>query len=128
MIQYRKGTKFTICSEVQLIKKGWVLSSGYYYHDDFPSNLSTLGPPISKPMIAYEGSTFTIKEPYPSCKNWYYVNENNWIWPVATFIEETTKNSISGWVVSNHACMDGITPIFGWIICKTCGKNLREVR
>jgi len=128
MKQYKNGTKFTICSKDELKKKGWVLSSAYYYHDDFPSNINTLGPPISWPMLAYEGSTFTIKEPYSLCKNWYYVQENHWIWPVATFLEETTKNFTSEWIISNHKCMDGITPIYGWIICKICGKDLREVK
>ena len=129
MKQYKKDTKFIVCSEAELIKKGWVLKHpGYYYHDDFPSDRGGAGPPISSAMVSLAGDTLTVLEKYTYTKNWYQVRENTWIWPVATFLEETTQNSISGCAILEHECKDGITPINGWVICKTCGKDLRQIK
>lgn len=27
-----------------------------------------------------------------------------------------------------HLCEEGMTEIFGWMICKHCGKNLRQIK
>lgn len=132
MKKYKEGTKFEVCSEAELIKKGWVLEKsvssggvGYYYHDDFTTSTGNQGPPISTQMITHEGSTLTIKEEYSQIKNWYYVEENTYIWPAATFLEEAITIGV---VISNHECSEGITPIDGWFICKNCGKDLRKIR
>jgi len=28
----------------------------------------------------------------------------------------------------DHLCEEGMTEIFGWMICKHCGKNLRQIK
>lgn len=28
----------------------------------------------------------------------------------------------------DHLCVEGMTEIFGWMICKICGKNLRKIK
>jgi len=85
-----------------------------------------VGPPISLPMMANEGKTFTIKEPYNHCENWYYVEENTWIWPVATFM--TAFMTQIGPFGVGHTCEEGMTPICGWFICKHCGTNLSKIK
>ena len=29
---------------------------------------------------------------------------------------------------ADHKCEEGMTEIFGWVICKHCGKNLRKIK
>jgi len=117
MKQYKKGTKFTVCSFDDLLKKGWYSFIFGLNHDDFPDCS------VTKTMIdEYEGETLTVDFVDSNLhrqKKWYHVNENTWVWPVATFLET---------VDDDHTCKDGMTPIDGWFICKTCGTNLRTVK
>lgn len=119
------GIKFKVCSHDQIIKNGWTLKapvpghSGGYEHIHFP------GAQLTKEMIDdNEGQILTVKEddfaPIYGADNWYSVEENLWVWPVDTFLE--TKI-----IDFTHTCEEGMTPILGWFICKTCGDNLREI-
>ena len=108
------GTKFKVCTHEELIKKGWVHIISSYSHDDF-SNLVIL----SKMIDDYTGKTLTIKK--ERTKNWYTVEENEWQWPVATFLDTEI-------IDFTHTCVEGMTPLLGWFIWKHCGRNLKEIK
>jgi len=121
MKEYIKGTKFIVCGHDELLKKGWYLKSpNHYYHKDF------LTCQISRNMIdTYQGDTLTVTKINELHKNWYEVEEQlTFIWPVATFLSVDG----AGEDPKNHFCEEGATPIYGWIICKTCGIDLRKIR
>ncbi len=110
-----KGYKFKVCSCDELIKRGWIYIYNYYTHPDF------LGGIILREMIdANDGKILTVTN--FSTIGWYIVKENNWIWPVVTFLKETELTHL------NCECEKGMTPIDGWIICKHCGNNLSLVK
>jgi len=122
--QYKNGTQFIVCTHEELEKKGWKLSSGVvtgafkgdYSHRDF-----TCGGIIQWEMIEdWKYSTLTVKGIATSYIRWYFVEENNYLWPVDQFMLTT--------VPYLHNCIEGMTPIDGWFICKTCGDNLREIK
>lgn len=118
--EFKKGTKFTVCSIDELLKKGWTEDRrGYFVHSEFPGSI------INPRMIKdHQGETLTVVGRAPIdvlttiSQWWYTVEENKWQWPIATFIEETEI----------HACKEGMTPIDGWFICKICGTNLSTVK
>jgi len=71
----------------------------------------------------FEGDILTIKDKSHR-PNWYYVEEEDYfIWPVFTFLEGDKFLNIL-----KHKCIEGMTPLDGWFICKTCGDNLREIK
>lgn len=121
MKKYKEGTKFTVCSRTELKNKGWRREAGnlQYTHDDFPKCV------LSFEMLDnHSGQTLTVYKEDPARENWYTVSENtHYIWPVATFLEEVASSGSS-----DHECEEGMTEIFGWMICKTCGKDLRQIR
>ena len=121
MNQYKNGTKFVVCGHDELIKKGWIHDSRLdkYTHKDFHDCS------INESMLEeHEGDTFTIKSESHK-ENWYHVEEEDYyIWPVGTFLLIGTFVDDE----NDHACVEGMTEIFGWMICKTCGKNLRQIR
>lgn len=119
---YKKYTKFEVCTVKYLIDVlGWVeLQSdpNNFDHVDFP------GMTISRHMLEEsQGETLTIRSKVSErLKNWYTVVENVWFWPVATFLSYKSP--------CKEICMHikGMTPIFGWFICKLCGTNLEEIK
>lgn len=124
-ITYNIGTTFKVCTHEELVDKGWVLQkvlqkSKLYEHVDFKT-----GGVITYRMIEdYQGQTLTIIGASINFPYWYYVKENANLWPVATFMEE--DNAISIWC--SDRCVEGQTAIFGYIICKICGHNLRKIK
>lgn len=122
---YTPGTKFKVCTHKELVKKGWQLriswlgKAALYEHDDFKK-----GGVITYSMIEdNQGLTLTIIGKSINFLNWYYVKENPNLWPVATFLETDIINTLSC-----DSCVEGVTPIDGWFICKTCGNNLRKIK
>lgn len=124
MEKLKIGEKFKVCGISELIKRGWIKHSGfpiqplgtstYFRHDDFPGCSIT-----EKMIINHEGNILTVVKESRFTENWYWVNENIWEWPAATFLKDL--------IISNpdvHICVEGATPIDGWVICKTCGKDL----
>lgn len=120
MIKIKKGTKFVVCGHEELEDMGWWDDDDHYYHDDFRRCSITF-----KMIAECEGKILTVTGKDPLCDDfgvikeedlcvWYIVKENVYVWPVATFL--------------NHTCEEGITPIFGWFICKFCGTNLKEIK
>jgi len=70
----------------------------------------------------HSGETLTVNKEDPAREDWYTVHESpHYIWPVATFLEEEVASS-------DHECEEGMTEIFGWMICKHCGLNLRKIK
>ena len=114
MKEYKRGTKFKVCEHDELLDKGWIFETYRYTHKDFP------GDSIIREMTHRFGDILTTTHLGLSPR-WYQVEENSWKWPVATFLESWTPKK-------DHICEEGITPIDGWIICKTCGDNLKEVK
>jgi len=110
--KYKKGTKFTVCDHNELLKKGWYTTvwMGYqkcYKHINFPKSRI-----IYSELEKYQSQTLTVKAQVYT--DWYRAEEENWnLWPVSTFLK-------------NHECIEGMTPIGGWIICKICGIDLRQ--
>ncbi len=121
MKEYKKGQKFKVCGHDELLKKGWKQDgppSSAFEHKDFPESVI-----VTNMLKSYTGKTLTVKKrDYKT--NWYYVEENKYIWPVATFEIATFEITFG----CSDGCKEGITPIDGWIICKTCGTNLRKIR
>ncbi len=123
MKEYKKGTKFTICSRDELIGKGWhetyKTKGGIdpLHHDDFP------GDSINNDMLSQKERVLTVDFPLSNKDGWYTVLENNFNWPVATFLELNVAD-----LINCHVCIEGMTPIDGWFICKNCGTNLKEVK
>lgn len=121
---YKPGTKFEVCDHIELLNRGWKqeypkITTTRYKHDDYPELL------INYEMIEdHQGKTLTVSDLVEpglitySAKRWYNVEENNWRWPVASFLENDL----------GHTCEEGMTPICGWVICKHCGDNIREVK
>jgi len=126
---YKEGTKFTVCSPDEILKKGWTIFhwQGYqkcYEHINFPKNRI-----IYSELEKYQSQTLTVKAQVYT--DWYRVEEENWnVWPVATFLLPLLKDEeITGWrgICEGDTCIEGMTPIDGWFICKTCGTNLTEI-
>lgn len=122
MMKFYKGHKFTVCSLEELCKDGWgqgapALSTKRYSHKDFPKYLL----PPEDIMSKYEGKTLTVDKISTFAKNCYWVEENIWEWPVAAFDEMEYE------VKTIHVCIEGMTPIDGWFICKHCGMDLRRI-
>lgn len=124
MKKIKQGTTFKICGVSGLIKRGWLKIPGlalnffYFRHDDFPGCQIT-----EKMIVKHEGCILTVVKESKFAENWYWVDENIWEWPVATFLKTDLKDLI----ISNpdlHSCVEGVTPIDGWVICKTCGRDL----
>jgi len=107
----KNGTKFTVCNHEELMKKGWFKPSrsGSYEHNDYNGVIT------QKMIDQNHGKTLTVNGHIN--QNWYSVEENDWQWPVDVFDE-----------VNGHLHIEGMTPIDGWFICKTCGDNLREIK
>lgn len=115
---FKKDTKFTVCNHDELLKRGWIDNNGFSYaHPEFSGKVITYS------MIeTCQGKTLTVIDTtFPL--RWYLVEENVWLWPVATFIEEVELN-----ICSQNGCQEGMTPIDGWMICKICGANLSVVK
>ena len=119
-MKFKSGTKFTVCSPAELIKRGWIkhaskgFTNGFFRHEDFK------GCSITMRMIdTHEDDTLTVKEESKFTENWYWVKENTWEWPVATFLNAGVVTS-----TPDHICVEGTTPIDGWVICKICGNDL----
>lgn len=124
-ITYNAGTTFKVCDHEELLKKGWILQTHRapkkrtYEHEDFKK-----GGVITYSMIEdNQGQTLTIIGASINFLYWYYVKENNNLWPVATFLETDTINTLLC-----SKCVEGQTPILGWFICKICGHNLRKIK
>lgn len=121
-MKYSQGYKFIICSHDTLLKDGWILNAGgiSYSHVSFSKCV------ILKSMIKQcYGEILTVERETSS--RWYTVKENNWEWPVATFawpVATFGKEILE----TDHECVEGMTPINGWFICKTCGTNLEEIK
>lgn len=114
----KNGTKFKICTHEELMKKGWAqdgsTSQSSYEHEDYHGVITFM-------MIENnQGKTLTVKAHHR--QNWYAVEENEYMWPVNEFEEIFFKVNIG------HFCIEGMTPIDGFFICKTCGNNLREIK
>lgn len=110
----KNGTKFVVCGHKELSKKGWKLWDGVYTHKKFGR-----GEVITYDMIeSCQGQIFTVKEESELFPNWFWVDQNECLWPVDQFIIT---------VPYLHNCVEGMTPIDGWVICKICGTNLKEI-
>jgi len=116
MKQYKEGTQFTVCTVEYLTDVlGWWEEDEYYYHDNF------IALSISPNMLKSIDKTLTVsKRTYG--EDWYGVEENDYYWPVATFLDGSNIFSCS------DGCKEGVTPINGWIICKVCGTDLKLIR
>lgn len=128
--EFKAGTKFIVSGHKELEKKGWILglsktnSRVYqteYTHEDYNGV-------ITWDMIEkYQGIALTVKDLaiWNSLKakekdKWYTVEENKHQWPVSVF----TKTKTMPATMPAHHCEQGMTPIYGWVICKHCGVNL----
>lgn len=123
MKEYPVGTTFKVCGHDELIKKGWRHDhlSDKYTHKDFPNCSINV-----KMLEDHEGDILTIKNKSHR-PHWYYVEEEEYfIWPVFTFLSDDYDDGII--FSCKDGCVEGMTEIFGWIICKTCGKDLRQIR
>jgi len=125
MTEYKKGTKFVVCGHEELLKKGWkyVADGRWYAHVDYQHAY------IVKSMIeSHEGETLTVRDLNKKItpKKWYFVNENPYFWPVSTFIKDIVFDFDS--ICEGDTCIEGMTPIGGWFICKKCGFNLRTIK
>jgi len=116
-MKYTTGYKFIVSSHDKLITDGWHqgMQGSSYSHAGFPKCVM-----LTKMITKHHGETLTVR--YESLKDWYFVEENKWEWPVGTFL---TGREI---LETNHECVEGMTPIDGWFICKTCGTNLKEIK
>lgn len=126
MTEIKKGTQFFVCARDILEEKGWVESYGDYRHDDFPDNTIT-----GDMMDENEWEILTVEEPTWMQKDWYTVEENEFDWPVATFLNPDVfhQMALSAYNMSKaHICEEGMTPIGNWFICKHCGNDLRSIR
>lgn len=134
MEEYKKGTKFTPCNHKQLIENGWYDTVGLppsiapaiptsLHHLDFPGD-SINDDMLSIALSQKEELILTVDELQLYKTGWYSVIENNFNWPVATFLE---SNKVAE-MINAHVCEEGQTPIFGWFICKFCGTNLKEIK
>lgn len=130
MEEFTKGTKFIVDIHKELEKKGWTLGYGYhseYTHDDFNGVLTW------QMIETYGGKALTVKDlavwsflKHQEHDKWYTVEENKHQWPVSVFLEITEKSNFLDGCIGG--CIEGMTPIDGWFICKTCGDNLREIK
>ena len=126
MIEYKKGTKFVVCGHDELIDRGWKYSipAHWYSHEDYPESY------IVKPMIEdYEGETLTVESLNLNVKPkvWYFVRENSFFWPVPSLLNENIADDF-GSICERDTCIEGMTPLDGWFICKNCGDNLRTIK
>lgn len=118
-MKFKPGYKFWMCDHDRLIEKGWELENCEYFHDDFPGNV------ISEDMVSeFKGKILTVKKE-SVIENWYHIDEDDysWTWPVGSFEQDPCEQD----PCEQDQCEEGMTPINGWIICKTCGENLRQI-
>ena len=119
-MKYKKGFEFTVCGHDELLKRGWKWdpNNHNYEHPDFKYYI------IQQYMIEdHENETLTVVEMFSD--EWYNVEENNFHWPVASFVGTGDFTISFG---CDDGCEEGSTPINGWIICKKCGDDLKLVR
>lgn len=129
LMYHKEGTEFVVCGHDELIKKGWIYSKAgrHYRHDD---SLDTY---IVKQMIEdFEGETLTVESLNLKVdpKVWYFVKENGFFWPVWTFLKDNIGCSRFDFdsICEGDTCIEGMTPLDGWFICKKCGFNLRTIK
>lgn len=120
MIKYKIGTKFKVCGHQELLDMDWWVSDKNYYHDGFSLKETS----ITFEMIdKCENEILTVVDESVYNDDWYSVEENHWVWPVSIFQVATCEIS-----ECSGGCKEGVTPIFGWIICKICGNDLSHIR
>lgn len=115
-MNYLEGYKFIVSSHEEILKNGWVLGLGdtSYSHEGFPKCVI-----LTSMITRCQGQTLTVD--FETNKHWYMVKENNWEWPVGTFLAGKISEP-------DHKCVEGMTPLDGWFICKICGTNLEEIK
>lgn len=126
MINFFKGHTFKVCSLDELINSGW--SKGLhrgkrYSHKDFARYVL----PPDEIMRKLEGKTLTVDKKSTFAQNCYWVKDNIWEWPVAAFEDIAGNLVVTKNIKTIHVCIEGMTPIDGWYICKHCGMDLRRI-
>lgn len=133
---YKIGDILTIPSLEELQSLGWFLTKkDKLTHDD----LDSYNYNMNADMMAWLGKTVTILDKEGNFNltldgedvgQLYSIKEDNaWAWCFPLFNHQFRHNDLiksSSSLCISH--VEGITPIFGWFICKNCGTDLREVK
>lgn len=125
-----KGDRIVIPTLEELESVGWLwytdklgYSNDPIYHPDF----KVLNYRMGKEMQKFFGKTVTLIgiDATVEGHHLYGIEEDGeqWRWCFDFFDEMIDKNINT---CSSHE--EGQTPIFGWLICKHCGTNLKEIR
>lgn len=120
----KKGDLIKIPTLEELESDGWLWYNGgtSIYHPD----LSVVNYRMGEDMQKYFGKTVTLIgiDLIINGHNLYGIEEDNenWRWCFDFFDERRPLPAC----FFNHE--EGMTPIDGWFICKTCGTNLREIK
>ncbi len=123
--KFKKGDPVYFPTYVELKLLGWKDNTGNYglLHDDCNSKSFI----IHKKMYILGGRIVTVDVPVSEyTEGLYHVKEdkNSWSWPLDILNEQWINYNKS----SSHIHEEGMTPIDGWFICKTCGTNLKEIK
>ena len=124
MNRFKKDDPIYIPTYVELKFLGWKDKKAIDYgvfHDDFEPQSFIIH---EKMYNEYGGTLVTVDSPFGS-NGLYWINEDNgqWSWPLDLLNKQ--------WIDYHGACCfheEGMTAINGWIICKLCGDNLREIK
>lgn len=128
MNRFKPGDRVYIPTYENLKMLGWqdkksvALRYDYgVFHDDFEPRSFI----IHRLMYhEYGGKWVTVDSPLTGYSGSYRIKEDNgeWRWPL-----DLLNKQISHFTIS---CLheEGMTAIDGWIICKHCGDNLRELK
>jgi len=135
MEKYKNGDTLTIPSLDELQSLGWFLTKkDKLTHDD----LDSYNYNMNSQMMAWLGKTVTIRNKEGNFNlsldgedvgQLYSIKQDiTWAWCFPLFNHQLRHSKLTGAMRVCFSHVEGRTPIYGWIICKICGKDLREVK
>lgn len=116
---------FMLPTRHELVKFGWIDRFGCLTHPDSPIT-------IVSNMFSILGTEITIKSKDKDFDGCYGVEEDPWnfTWCIDLLdkqMNEYLYGTMKSATYCNNVCEEGMTPIFGYFICKYCGKNMRKI-
>lgn len=124
-MKYKKGDQYLLPTFEQLVGWGW---KPVYDPNTFEPTLQhwinshKCNIYISCEMMKLLGTVITIKDGGSHFGS--YLDKLSYFWPLGLFDKQRGEVVVAG---VQCDCEEGMTPIDGYIICKHCGNNIREI-